>query len=88
MKVHNYMENAVDKLIEKVLDQYDNICKCEICRNDIKAIALNDLKPHYVAIHKGDLYSKVDEMYIQFEADIFRALVHAIEIVSKNPRHE
>jgi len=88
MKVHNYMENAVDKLIDKVLDQYQNICKCEICRNDIKAIALNKLKPHYVSTPKGDLYTKVDEMYIQFEADVIRVLVDAIEIVGKNPRHE
>jgi len=87
MKVHNYMENAVDMLIDKVLNKYDDMCKCEICVNDIKAIALNKLKPHYVSTKKGDLYTKVDEMYVQFDVDIYKALVEAVEIVKKNPRH-
>jgi competence protein ComFB len=88
MKVHNYMENAVDSLLKELLDKYDDICKCEICINDIKAIALNNLKPHYISTKKGDLYTKVDEMNLQFDVDIYKELICAIEIVRKNPRHE
>ncbi len=82
------MEKAVDSLLKEVLDKYDDICKCEVCINDIRAIALNELKPHYISTKKGNLYTKVDEMNLQFDVDIYKALVRAIEIVSKNPRHE
>jgi competence protein ComFB len=55
---------------------------------DIKAIALNSLKPHYVVTQKGEMYSKLDEMNLQYETDILKALIDAITIVSKTPRHE
>ena len=41
----NYMEDVVEHFLLDVLNEYDNICKCEQCINDIKAIALNNLKP-------------------------------------------
>ncbi|MEA1973982.1 MAG: late competence development ComFB family protein [Bacillota bacterium] len=88
MKVHNYMENAVDLLLKDLLKKYEDMCKCDMCINDIKAIALNKLKPHYVSTKKGNLYTKVDEMNLQFDIDIYKALIEAIEIVRENPRHE
>jgi|LGOV01.1.fsa_nt_gb competence protein ComFB len=88
MKVHNYMENAVDLLLKDLLNKYEDVCKCDMCINDIKAITLNKLKPHYVSTKKGDLYTKVDEMNLQFDIDIYKALIEAIEIVRKNPRHD
>lgn len=87
MLLKNYMELAVDHVLPNLLKAFDNICTCEKCILDIKAIALNKLKPHYVATRKGELYTKVDEMEGQFEADVMKALIDAIQIVSKNPRH-
>lgn len=87
MQLKNYMELAVDHVLPNLLKAFDNICTCEKCLLDMKAIALNKLKPHYVATRKGELYSKVDEMDGQFEADVMKALIDAIQIVSKNPRH-
>lgn len=87
MFVKNYMELAVDHVLPNLLKAFEDICTCERCRLDMKAIALNKLKPHYVATRKGELYSKVDEMDGQFEADVMKALIDAIQIVSKNPRH-
>lgn len=83
----NYMEIIVDIILPGVLEKYNNICKCERCINDIKALALNNLKPHYVATEKGQVYTKVNELEIQFRADTISALVSAIEKVSKNLRH-
>lgn len=85
--VKNYMEVAVNHLLPKLLEDYPDLCKCEKCLDDIKAIALNHLKPLYVVTEKGSVYAKVNEMEIQFSADIYRELVNAIDIVSKNPRH-
>lgn len=88
MFLKNYMELAVDHVMPNLLKAFDDICTCEKCLLDIKAIALNKLKPHYVVTRKGELYSKVDEMDGQFEADIMKSLIDAIQIVSRNPRHE
>jgi competence protein ComFB len=82
------MENVVDNLMEDILSDYDEICQCERCKSDIKAITLNNLKPHYVATEKGELYSKVNEMSNQFKVDVYKALTDAVEIVKKNPHHK
>ena len=87
MFLKNYMESAVDNVLPNLLRAFDKVCTCDKCIFDIKAIALNQLKPHYVVTAKGELYSKVEEMNRQFETDVMKALIDAIDIVSKNPRH-
>lgn len=88
MQVHNYMEHEVDVILKDLLLSYTNICRCDKCLADIKAIALNRLKPHYVATKKGELYTKINEMDNQFRVDVTKALVEAIKIVEGNPHHE
>lgn len=88
MNLHNTMEKAVFNLIDKILDKRDDLCKCEKCRLDIIAIALNNLPAKYVVTEKGQLFSKVNEMEIQFGADIIKEIVKAIETVSKSPHHQ
>ena len=85
--VRNYMEIVVDSIMPSILKVFPNQCTCEQCLNDIRAITLNNLKPRYVATTKGELYSRVNEMSVQFETDVMKALIDAIAIVSKNPRH-
>lgn len=88
MKLKNYMETAVDHIMPNFIQAFPDICKCEQCLLDIKALALNHLQPHYVVTESGETWSKIDAMYIQYEADIMKALVDAISIVSKSPRHK
>lgn len=87
MHLRNYMEVAVDHIMPNLLKAFPGICVCEACKLDIKAIALNNLKPHYTVTEAGETWSKIDEMRIQFEADIMKALIDAITVVSKAPRH-
>ncbi len=88
MELRNYMEISVEHFLPNLLRAFPDICKCDHCLMDIKAIALNSLKPHYVVTQKGEMYSKLDEMNLQYETDILKALIDAITIVSKSPRHE
>jgi len=81
------MEDVVEHFLLDVLNEYDNICKCEQCINDIKAIALNNLKPLYFTSREGRVYNKLNEMQAQFEADVLRELTKAIVTVSRKPRH-
>lgn len=88
MKVHNYMEDVVEHILPNVIKKDQHLSVCEKCQADIKAITLNQLKPHYISTRKGEVYSKVSEMKIQFEADVIQAITHAIKIVKGNPGHD
>lgn len=83
----NYMEVAVDHVLPNLMKAFTNICFCEKCQMDIKALALNNLQPHYIVSERGQLYTKVQEMGIQFEADVMKALIDAIAIVGAKPKH-
>lgn len=85
----NYMEVIIDEQLPGILKDYaSSICTCDRCIEDIKALALNNLKPMYAASDKGIVYSKINELTTQFIVDITTELIQAIETVSKNPRHE
>lgn len=90
MKAHNYMEDVVDIVLPKILqtDKYLNQCTCQQCINDIKAIALNNIKPRYVSTEKGSVFSKANMFSIQSETDVTQVLIEAIKIVNKLPRHK
>lgn len=82
------MENLVDETLEEYLKNKTNICQCERCIMDIKAKALNKLPAHYVATDRGYIYGKIEKMRTQFNVDVLKAVVEAVEIVSKNRRHD
>lgn len=85
--IKNYMEDVVAHKTDDLL-KIMNICKCEKCRADIMAIALNKLPPKYVVTDKGELFSKVRELEQQFEVDVEMEVIKAAVFVGKNPRHE
>lgn len=87
MRPKNYMEDVVFYHLDSVLADAD-CCKCQRCRMDIAAYALNRLPSKYVVTPKGEVYSKLLELQQQFEADVIIAIVKAIEVVKKNPRHD
>ncbi|MBU5677579.1 late competence development ComFB family protein [Alkaliphilus sp. MSJ-5] len=83
------MEDVVDLVLKRILmeDKYGNQCVCEQCTNDIKAIALNNLKPRYIATEKGSVLSKANMFTVQSEIDVTKVLVEAMEKVNKLPKH-
>lgn len=84
----NYMEDLVWEKIDEVLLQYPKACKCDFCRYDIAALALNSLPTRYIATRKGEIYTRINTLEQQFDVDITTALTRAIQIVSVHPRHE
>lgn len=88
MKIHNYMEDVVDHILPRVIKNDEHFNTCAKCQADIKALALNHLTPHYVSTLEGEVYTKVSEMYVQFEADVLQELIKAMMIVRENPNHE
>lgn len=87
-KLKNFNEYIVDHLIHDILKQYTDICKCDKCILDIKAITLNHMDPKYVVSEKGELFSKMNYQFKQQEIiNATKFIVQAIELVSKNPHH-
>ena len=87
MQIQNYMEDVVQDELELLLDERENICKCNKCKLDMMVWALNRLPPRYVITNRGRLYTKLKEQEVQFKADVVRELTKAIDFVSKNPQH-
>lgn len=87
MNVQNFMEYIVAIYLEEVIDTVDT-CKCDICKQDIMAIALNNLKPMYGVTEKGKIIMKAKVMEHQAKADIISEILKAIDIVRNNRRHE
>lgn len=87
MSYRNYMEQIVQQGLDDLLEERTDICTCDQCRTEMITYALNNLPPKYVSSHKGEVYTKVDEMNAQQNADIFKVLIKAVNQISANPRH-
>lgn len=89
--VHNYTEEAVKRALPDVLQEYlqthPDTCTCQRCREDILALTLNQLPPHYVASDEGTIYTKVSFDQIGGKAQVVAAVTNAIKQVSAHPRH-
>lgn len=87
MELYNYMEDVVKSALEELFSQKKDICKCDKCKFDIAAMALNKLHPKYVVTEKGRVYTKLSELGLQSKTDILKELVKAMNIVQKKPQH-
>lgn len=85
--VQNVMETLVEEQLDKFMKDAD-ICTCDYCRADIKALALNKLPARYASRLEGNLITRVDNMRRQASTDVIAAIIEAINIVSTNPRHK
>lgn len=87
--VHNTMEELVFRYVDKAFQREEtDMCKCERCKMDVAAIALNNLPTKYVATDKGSIYVKIQEMEIQYIVDVIREVTMAMEKVKVHPSHQ
>jgi len=80
--VKNANYERVTAVMDRFLkERYSNICSCPRCMNDIAAIALNYLPPHYYV----DREEKIEpgSPWLMVET----AVVEAIGRVVENPNH-
>ena len=83
----NYMEDAVEHMLNRLAPEYPEACMCDRCRTDMMMIALNNLPPRYVSTHKGDVLQRAMGMERQYEVEILTEGMRAIRIVSGQPHH-
>ena len=87
MELQNYMEILMWQRLDDVLDGHPTICRCEKCRYDIAALAMNFLPPRYVVTDRGQIYTKIKALEQQFTIDIISAITNAATIVNRTPQH-
>jgi competence protein ComFB len=82
LSVRNANYERVMAVMDKFLkERYSNICCCPRCVNDIAAIALNYLPPHYFVDTNEE--KEIGSPWVMVET----AVVEAIDRVSENPNH-
>ncbi|MBP7401436.1 MAG: late competence development ComFB family protein [Clostridia bacterium] len=86
-EMKNYAEVIVTQIADRLIPEY-GVCRCNKCRLDIIAIALNQLPPRYVVTEKGALLASSDLLAMQKSTDYLSTVVAAIRLVDSAPRHD
>lgn len=85
------MEGLVNLMEQTVMEKIDQLwadmdcCKCEKCRMDVAAYALNRLPAQYVQSVKGQVFYRFESTQIQRDIEVTVAVGKGIEIVGKSP---
>ncbi|MCL2221668.1 MAG: late competence development ComFB family protein [Oscillospiraceae bacterium] len=85
-QLRNFTEGAVELILDRYFQEAE-VCHCDICRLDVTAIMLNNLKQKYVVTDKGELYAQLDDFDPQYKVDFITIMSQAAKIVNKSPRH-
>lgn len=80
----NLMEEMVLHKINQLLPSTD-YCKCDNCRMDIAAYALNRLPAQYARSVKGKVLYQFESSKGQKDIEVIVAVSKAIEVVGKAP---
>lgn len=83
MVVVNTMEALVLSKLDSVLERF-SCCRCDRCKKDIIALALNKLPPKYMVLAEGQPEPDVDA---QLNAQVVTAMIQSVIKVRANPRH-
>jgi Late competence development protein ComFB. len=83
----NVLEDIVKARTDKLIAHID-MCKCDRCRFDACAKALNSLAPKYVTTSKGALLSQAGYINLDHRTEIDVQVIKALKLVKENPRHD
>lgn len=87
--LHNTMEDLVISYLEEILDSKKGICKCDFCKTDMAAYALNRVRPMYVVSSRGVVHTEnFKRKRIQEEIDVYALVAEAVDVVSNMKRHD
>lgn len=83
LMVVNLVEQLVAERLDSVFEKF-NCCRCDKCRHDVAALALNALPPQYVVAEPEEIPELLTQAPVK---DIPGALVKAILQIKNNPQH-
>ncbi len=82
----NVMEQIVNLKLLRLMKKA-GMCTCERCCADVRALALNSLPPKYVVTQAGEAMMEFELLTSQMQAVVVTEIMHAIEKVTRAPRH-
>lgn len=82
----NVMEALVEAKVDRLWKNHTG-CTCAQCREDVIALALNNLPPKYVVSHAGALFVKVAQLENNHEVEITRQVAAAMKVIGEAPHH-
>ncbi len=85
--LRNIVEDVVQLNVGNVMREA-GMCTCAKCTLDVMALALNNLKPKYVATEIGSLMSTTSMYSTQNTVTVYQELLKACQFVKENPRHD
>ena len=85
-QLRNFTEDEVNHFLNKWFIDAD-VCHCDICRLDVAAIMLNNIKQKYIVTEKGALYAQLRDFDPQHKVDFITIMNQAAKIVKNSPRH-
>lgn len=81
------MVNIIEQLVASKLDiafNKFNCCKCDRCRQDVAALALNKIKPKYIIVDENEAK---DVLNNHDDPTVMSAIIQAMLTVMSHPRH-
>ncbi|MGN7387143.1 late competence development ComFB family protein [Sporosarcina sp. SAFN-015] len=89
MPVYNVMEEVVQGVLQQYEKELHLSCSCDRCKDDIMAIALNEIPPRYIVNTNLSPYIRASHVADrQGATNILSTVVKAARIVSASPRCE
>ncbi len=83
LSVINLMENLVAERLDAAFEKF-NCCRCDKCKKDVAALALNYLQPKYVVADADELAALLQECSTK---EVSAALIKAILQIKNHPMH-
>ncbi|MDL5143076.1 late competence development ComFB family protein [Bacillus atrophaeus] len=81
----NSKEIVMKELLDRYIDQLHMKCTCLVCKNDVLALSLNQVKPSYVTDKKKIAYNKAELVDKQKNTAMLVILAESAAIVSAGP---
>lgn len=82
----NVMQALVEEKAKKYVDMF-GLCSCSRCMSDVKALALTNLPPKYMVMHKGEFIPMLTVYENQFSTALTAQIIAACRVVMEHPRH-
>lgn len=88
MQVTNTLEQIAPATVERLVADDEHIRDCAACKSDVLALTLSSLQPGYSSTEMGRILKRLDVEKAKGRARIAVAVLAAIGVVKRNPRHE
>lgn len=79
----NLMETLVVDRLDAAFEKF-NCCRCDKCKKDVAALALNSLPPHYVLCDPDNFQAQLEACSTK---EVAGAIIKAILHVKSHPQH-